>query len=124
MMLWTDFHQPCKRCMTVLVAYVRNCTISLCPVIAINSLVVNPAVELWKAGIPLKGIREQLNISERYLRRVWKSAKENPLGTIAATKPKREQLFKILTCHHEGLEKEAARQPHPHSSQEADTADS
>jgi hypothetical protein len=94
--------------MTVLVAYVRNCTILLCPVIVIKSLVVNPAVELWKAGIPLKGIREKLNISERYLRRVWKSAKENPLDTIAATKPKREQLFKTLTCHHEGLEKEAA----------------
>jgi hypothetical protein len=34
---------------------------------------------------PLKGIREQLNISERSLRRIFKFAKEKPLNR---TKPR------------------------------------
>jgi hypothetical protein len=50
------------------------------------------AIELWKAGIPLKRIREQLNISESSLRRILKFAKENPLDPIAATKPEVNDL--------------------------------
>jgi hypothetical protein len=44
-----------------------------------------PAIELRKAGIPLKRIREQLKILESSLRRILKLAKENPLDRIAAT---------------------------------------
>ena len=36
------------------------------------------AVELWKAGVPLKNIREQLKMSERSLRRILAHAKSNP----------------------------------------------
>ncbi len=66
----SEFHQP-KRCITILVAYVRDCILFLCAVISIMSEVVTPRStklfnyrkkgchELWKAGIPLKIIREQ-----------------------------------------------------------------
>ena len=36
------------------------------------------AVELWKAKVPLKNIREQLQMSERTLRRVLAAAKASP----------------------------------------------
>jgi hypothetical protein len=36
------------------------------------------AVELWKAKVPLKSIRKQLNMSERSLRRILAFAKKNP----------------------------------------------
>jgi hypothetical protein len=43
------------------------------------------------------------------MKRTVKFAKENPLDAIAAT------TFKILTCHQEGHEEEAAQQHHPSS---------
>ncbi len=36
------------------------------------------AVELWKANVPLKSIRDQLNMSESTLRRVLSFARKNP----------------------------------------------
>ena len=36
------------------------------------------AVELWKAGVPLKNIREQLKMSERSLGRILAHDKSNP----------------------------------------------
>ena len=36
------------------------------------------AVELWKAKVPLKNIKEQLQMSERTLRRVLAAAKASP----------------------------------------------
>jgi hypothetical protein len=44
-----------------------------------------PGIELRKAGIPLKRIREQLKILESSLRRILKLAKENSLDRVAAT---------------------------------------
>jgi hypothetical protein len=36
------------------------------------------AGEIWKANVPLKSIRKQLNMSERSLRRILAFAKKNP----------------------------------------------
>jgi hypothetical protein len=36
------------------------------------------AVKLWKANVPLKSIRKQLNMSERSLRQILAFAKKNP----------------------------------------------
>ena len=45
------------------------------------------AVELWKASVPLKKIREQLKIPERSLRRILDHAKKNSDAPIAERKP-------------------------------------
>ena len=46
------------------------------------------AVELWKAKVPLKNIREQLQMSERTLRRVLAAAKASPEDPV----PKRKKM--------------------------------
>ncbi len=43
-------------------------------------------VELWKAGVPLQKIREQLAMSEATLRRVLAHAKKNPLEPVRKRK--------------------------------------
>ena len=45
------------------------------------------AVELWKAKVPLKNIREQLQMSERTLRGVLATAKASPEDPV----PKRKK---------------------------------
>ena len=44
------------------------------------------AVELWRANVPLKKIREQLNMNERTLRRILSHAKANPDVPVALRK--------------------------------------
>jgi ABC-type uncharacterized transport system YnjBCD substrate-binding protein len=41
------------------------------------------AIELWRAKVPLKAIRDQVKMSESTLRRVLAFAKKNP-GTLVA----------------------------------------
>jgi hypothetical protein len=41
------------------------------------------AIELWKACIPLKRIREQLRMSERGLRNILSYAKKHPEDPVA-----------------------------------------
>jgi hypothetical protein len=41
------------------------------------------AIELWKAGIPLKRIREQLRMSDRGLRNILPCAKKHPEDPVA-----------------------------------------
>ncbi len=41
------------------------------------------AIELWKASVPLKKIREQLSMNERTLRRILSHAKANPDAPVA-----------------------------------------
>jgi len=96
-MLWSKFYHP-RWCIIILVACERDRTLSLCPVYSFMHVVANPGVnksfpmaekrpgiELRKAGIPLKRIREQLKILESSLRRILKLAKENSLDHVAAT---------------------------------------
>ncbi len=45
------------------------------------------AIELRKANVPLKTIRQQLNISERSIHCILSFAKENPHKPIAGRKP-------------------------------------
>jgi hypothetical protein len=45
------------------------------------------AVELWKAKVPLKRIREQLGMSEATLRRVLDHAKKRPSCPVKKRKP-------------------------------------
>ena len=45
------------------------------------------AVELWKAEVPFKKIREQLRMSEATLRQVLGHAKKNPTCPVKKRKP-------------------------------------
>jgi len=46
------------------------------------------AIELWKAKVPLKRIREQLQMSERGLRNILAHAKKNPEDLVAKSRNK------------------------------------
>jgi hypothetical protein len=68
------------------------------------------AIELWKAGIPLKRIREQLGMSERGLRNILSYAKKHPGDPVArksgwSGRPPKVSLGTIMQIKRkEGLE--------------------
>ena len=54
------------------------------------------AVELWKAKVPLKNIREQLQMSERTLRRVLAAAKASPEDPVPKRKKTSGRPAKVM----------------------------
>jgi hypothetical protein len=69
------------------------------------------AIELWKAGIPLKNIRDQLKISERGLKNILAYAKAHPEAPITGKSkndiPNRPEF-------HQGDEEGAGKEPLHH----------
>ena len=54
------------------------------------------AVELWKAKVPLKNIREQLQMNERTLRRVLAAAKASPEDPVPKRKKTSGRPAKVM----------------------------
>ncbi len=73
------------------------------------------AIELWKAGIPLKRIREQLAMSERGLRNIFSYAKKHPGDPVArksgqSGRPPKVSLGTIMQ-----IKRKVLRNPTTHS---------
>jgi len=63
------------------------------------------AFELWKAKVPLKNIREQLQMSKRTLRHVLAAAKASPEDPVPKRKKTSGQPDKVMATEHPVSEK-------------------
>jgi hypothetical protein len=68
------------------------------------------AIELWRAKMPLKTIRDKVKLSESTLRRIWPLPKKSTL--VAGRKVGSGRPLPHKQDHPEGHEEEAAQFPH------------
>ena len=69
------------------------------------------AVELWKAKVPLKNIREQLQMNERTLRRVLAVAKASPEDPVPKRKKTSGRPGKVMATTLSAMRRHLIRNP-------------
>jgi hypothetical protein len=69
------------------------------------------AIELSKANVPLKKIRDQLNISESSLRRILSFARKNPANPISARKKRVAHNLKLTPQALQDIKKALTKNP-------------
>ncbi len=120
--MWTKIHGYRQK-NTVSTVFIKDVTYPTLPVFNTMRLATHhttkpfsreakrATIELWKAKVPLKDIRNQLKISESTLRRILAFAKKTPDNPISDRKPGSGRPLKISIATQRTIRKKLLAEP-------------